>query len=182
MIKTILDTISLWLVPLIILVILFSGIIKKMPVYELFVDGAKDGVKIGFNIFPYLLAIIIAISMLRASGFVEFLTNGLNGIFTAINVPVDVFPIMIFRSLSGSAILGVLEDIVSNNDVTSFTSRLAAIMVGSSETTFYVLAVYFGSVGIKKFRYAILTGVLADIIGIVLAILVARLFFLASIV
>ena len=77
MTKTILDTISLWLVPLIILVILFSGIIKKMPVYELFVDGAKDGVKIGFNIFPYLLAIIVAISMLRASGFVEFLTNNL---------------------------------------------------------------------------------------------------------
>ena len=177
MIKTILDTISLWLVPLIILIILFSGIIKKMPVYELFVDGAKDGVKIGFNIFPYLLAIIVAISMLRASGFVEFLTNGLNGIFTAINVPVDVFPIMIFRSLSGSAILGVLEDIVSNNDVTSFTSRLAAIMVGSSETTFYVLTVYFGSVGIKKYRYALWVGILADIVGILTAIFVAYWFF-----
>ena len=175
MIKTILDTISLWLIPVIILAVLFSGIIKKLPVYELFVDGAKDGVKIGFNIFPYLLAIIVAISMLRASGFVEFLTTGLEGLFNAINVPVDVFSIMIFRSLSGSAILGVLEDIVSNNDVNSFTSRLAAIMVGSSETTFYVLTVYFGSVGIKKYRYALYVGILADIVGILAAIFVAYL-------
>ena len=84
---------------------------------------------------------------------------------------------MIFRSLSGSAILGVLEDIVSNNDVTSFTSRLAAIMVGSSETTFYVLSVYFGSVGIKKYRYALYVGILADIVGILAAIFVAYWFF-----
>ena len=177
MIKLILDTISLWLVPLIILIVLFCGIIKKLPVYELFVDGAKDGIKIGVNIFPYLLAIIVAISMLRASGFVEFLTDNLKNIFDIVSVPVDVFPIMIFRSLSGSAILGVLEDIVSNNDVTSFTSRLAAIMVGSSETTFYVLSVYFGSVGIKKYRYALFTGVLADIVGILAAIFVAGWFF-----
>ena len=177
MIRIIIETISLWLVPIIILVVLFSGIIKKLPVYELFVDGAKDGVKIGFNIFPYLLAIVVAISMLRASGFVEFLMNNLKNIFDFISVPVDVFPIMIFRSLSGSAILGVLEDIVSNNDVSSFTSRLAAIMVGSSETTFYVLSVYFGSVGIKKYRYALFTGILADIVGIVSAIFVAYWFF-----
>ncbi len=177
MIKTILDAISLWLVPIIILAVLFSGIIKKLPVYELFVDGAKDGIKIGFNIFPYLLAIIVAISMLRASGFVEFLTNGLSELFTAINVPADVFPIMIFRSFSGSAILGVLEDIISNNDVNSFTSRLAAIMVGSSETTFYVLTVYFGSVGIKKYRYALWVGILADVAGILAAIFVSYWFF-----
>lgn len=177
MIKTIIDTISLWLVPVIILGVLFSGIIKKLPIYELFVDGAKDGVKIGFNIFPYLMAIIVAISMLRASGFVEFLTNNLKDFFALINIPVDVFPIMIFRSFSGSAILGVLEDIVSNNDINSFTSRLAAIMVGSSETTFYVLTVYFGSVGIKKYRYALLTGILADIVGIITAIFVSYWFF-----
>ena len=177
MIKTLLDTISLWLVPLIILVVLLSGIVKKLPVYELFVDGAKDGIKIGVNIFPYLLAIIVAISMLRASDFVEFLTENLKNIFNIGNVPVDVFPIMIFRSLSGSAILGVLEDIVSNHDVNAYTSRLAAIMVGSSETTFYVLTVYFGSVGIKKYRYALFTGILADIVGILAAIFVANWFF-----
>ena len=89
---------------------------------------------------------------------------------------------MFTRSLSGSATLGLFSDIVATNGTESFVTKLAAIMVGSSETTFYVLTVYFGSVGIKKFRYSILTGILADIIGIVLAILVARLFFLASIV
>ena len=99
-----------------------------------------------------------------------------------LNIPADIIPIIFTRSLSGAATLGVFSDIVSHNGPDSFVVFLSAIMVGSSETTFYVLSVYFGSVGIKKFKYAIWVGVLADIIGIVLAIWVARLFFLANIV
>ena len=182
MFKTIFETISLWLIPTIILVVLLVAIIKKLPVYELFVDGAKEGAKTGFNIFPYLLAIIVAVSMLRASGAIGLLGNCFSGILNTINVPIDVLPIMVVRSLSGSALLGILNDIASNNEINSYVTRLSAIMVGSSETTFYVLSVYFGSVGIKKFRYSILAGILADITGIVLAILVARWFFLANIV
>lgn len=177
MIRAVFDTISLWLIPAIILVVLLCGIIKKLPVYELFIDGAKDGAKVGVNIFPYLLAIIVAISMLRASGAIETLGSLLGGILSAVHVPVDILPVMIVRSLSGSAVLGIVSDIASTHDVNSYTTRLAAIMAGSSETTFYVLAVYFGAIGIKKYRYALLTGILADCAGIIAAIAVAYWFF-----
>lgn len=177
MIKTVVDTISLWLIPIIILGVLICGICRKLPVYEHFVDGAKDGAKVGINIFPYLAAIIIAISMLRASGAIESLTDILGEFLNIIHVPADVLPVMIVRSLSGSAVLGILSDIASSHDINSYTTRLAAIMTGSSETTFYVLAVYFGSIGIKKYRYALLTGILADIAGIITAIFVTYWFF-----
>jgi len=177
MIKSIFETISLWIIPAIILIVLFAGMIKKLPVYELFIDGAKDGAKVGIGIFPYLLAIMVAISMLRASGAIEALGAHIDGFLQVIKVPIDVLPVMIVRSLSGSAVLGLLSDIAANHDVNSYTTKLAAIMTGSSETTFYVLAVYFGAVGIKKYRYALLTGLLADFAGIVAAIAVTFIFF-----
>ena len=172
---SVLNTISTWILPFIILTILTIGIIKKVPIYETFKEGAKDGFKVSINIIPYLVAIIVAISMLRASGFIEGIGAMFSGILEALKVPVEVLPIMIVRSLSGSAALGIFSDIANTLGPDSYATKLAAIMVGSSETTFYVLSVYFGSIGIKKFRYAILTGILADIIGIVAAIFVCQL-------
>ena len=169
---------SSWIIPVIILFTLVFGIIKKIPVYETFVGGAKDGLKVAFNILPYLIAMIVAISMLRASGAIELFAQAMSGLLTRFNIPVDVLPVMIVRSLSGSAVLGLLSDITSNCGPDSYTTKLAAIMVGSSETTFYVLSVYFGSVGIKKFRHALCAGVFADIIGIIAAIIVASWLFL----
>ena len=177
MLKSVVDMISLYTLPVIILAILLCAVFKKIPVYETFIEGAKDGIKVCGNIIPYLVAIIVAISMLRASGFLEFLASHCSAILTAIHLPSDVLPLTIVRSLSGSASLGVFTDIIQNNDVNSYTAKLSAIMLGSSETTFYVLAVYFGSVGIKKFRYAIFTGLFADLMGIAFAILVANFFF-----
>ena len=172
---SVLNTISTWILPFIILTILTIGIIKKVPIYETFTEGAKDGFKVSINIIPYLVAIIVAISMLRASGFIEGIGAMFSGILEALKVPVEVLPIMIVRSLSGSAALGIFSDIANTLGPDSYATKLAAMMVGSSETTFYVLSVYFGSIGIKKFRYAILTGILADIIGIVAAIFVCQL-------
>lgn len=172
---SVLNTISTWILPFIILTILTIGIIKKVPIYETFTEGAKDGFKVSINIIPYLVAIIVAISMLRASGFIEGIGAMFSGILEALKVPVEVLPIMIVRSLSGSAALGIFSDIANTLGPDSYATKLAAILVGSSETTFYVLSVYFGSIGIKKFRYAILTGILADIIGIVAAIFVCQL-------
>ena len=174
------EKISIFILPVIILIILFTGILKKVPVYEEFVDGAKDGFKVSISIIPYLVAIIVGISMLKASGAIDMVARLFEGILSKCGVPIDILPIMITRSLSGSATLGLFSDIATNLGPDSFITKMAAIMVGSSETTFYVLSVYFGSIGIKKFRYALLTGVLADIIGIVLAVLVAHLFFPAS--
>lgn len=169
------EKISLYILPIMILSILSLGMAKKVPVYEEFIEGAKDGFKVAVSIIPYLVAIIVAVSMFKASGILDILKNFANSF-----IPPDIIPIIFTRSLSGSATLGLFSDIAKNLGPDSYVTKLAAIMVGSSETTFYVLAVYFGSIGIKKYRYAILTGIIADITGIVLAILVARMFFLAS--
>ena len=169
------ETISLYILPVMILTILTLGMAKKVPVYEEFIEGAKDGFKVAVSIIPYLVAIIVAVSMFKASGILDILKNFANSF-----VPPDIIPIIFTRSLSGSATLGLFSEIAKHLGPDSYVTKLAAIMVGSSETTFYVLAVYFGSIGIKKYRYALLTGIIADITGIVLAILVARMFFLAS--
>ncbi len=176
-IKEFIDILSLWTLPAIILIILTVALIKKVPIYEAFIEGAKDGAKVSFNIIPYLVAIIVAISMLRASGAIDSLAIVCSGILNKIHMPIEILPLAIVRSLSGSAALGVFSDIIANNDINSYTSKLAAIMLGSSETTFYVLTVYFGAIGVKKYRYALLTGLSADLVGIIMAIIVARFFF-----
>lgn len=169
------EKISLYILPIMILAILSVGLIKKVPVYEEFVEGAKDGFKVSVSIIPYLVAIMVGVSMFKACGAMDLIKN-----FVDDFIPADIVPIMLTRSLSGSATLGLFSDIANNFGPDAYVTKLAAVMVGSSETTFYVLAVYFGSIGIKKFRYALLTGIIADFTGIVLAILVSRLFFLAN--
>ena len=176
--SNILSQLSDFILPLLVLFILVFGIIKKVNVYEAFIDGAKEGLKTSINIMPYLMAIIVAVGMFRASGAIDFIAQILKTPLSYFHIPADVLPIMIVRSLSGSANLGVLSDIVTNAGANTYTAKLAAIMVGSSETTFYVLAVYFGAVGIKKIRYALITGLLADLTGIIAAICVASWMFL----
>lgn len=177
MFHSIMQIISLWALPAILLLILTMGLFKKVPLYETFTDGAKDGFKVAINIIPYLVAIIVGISMFRASGIIEYIGQILSPVLIKFNVPADTIPIMIVRSLSGSAALGVFSDIANNLGPDSYATKLSAVMVGSSETTFYVLAVYFGAVGISKLRYALLVGLLADFIGIVAAILVCNIVF-----
>lgn len=169
-----LNLISLWALPVIIIGILTFGLVKKIPVYEVFTDGAKDGFKIAVKIIPYLVAIIVGISMLRASGAIELGVNLLQPLLTHFNIPADTIPLMIVRSLSGSGALGIFSEIANNLGPDSYATKLAAVMLGSSETTFYVLAVYFGAVGITKIRYALIVGLLADLIGIISAILVCN--------
>ena len=176
--QNVMNLVSLWALPFIILLILTMGLMKKVPIYEVFTDGAKDGFKVAINIIPYLVAIIVAISMFRASGIIEMLEKALSGFLATINVPADTIPIMIVRSLSGSAALGIFSDIANNLGPDNYATKLSAVMVGSSETTFYVLAVYFGAVGISKLRYALWVGLLADLIGIVAAVAVCNWMFL----
>lgn len=173
----ILNIVSLWALPALLIIILTVGIVKKVPIYEEFTDGAKDGFKVAINIIPYLVAIVVGISMLRASGAIEMCANFLAPILTKLHVPADTLPLMIVRSLSGSAALGVFSDIANNLGPDSYATKLAAVMVGSSETTFYVLAVYFGAVRISKIRYALIVGLLADLVGIIAAVLVCHMMF-----
>lgn len=174
MFQTIMNIISLWSLPIIIILILTIGLIKKVPLYETFTNGAKDGFKVAINIIPYLVAIMVGISMFRASGAIELIGQILSGVLNTLHIPTDVLPIMIVRSLSGSAALGVFSDIAHTLGPDAYATKLSAVMLGSSETTFYVLAVYFGAIGISKLRYALLVGLIADFIGIVAAVLVCH--------
>lgn len=178
MVQTIIHAISLWALPSIIILILTLGLVKKVPVYEVFTEGAKDGLKTAITIIPYLVAIIVGISMFKASGAIEMITNALYAILTKFHIPSDILSIILIRPLSGSAALGLFSDIATTHGMADYTIKLAAVMVGSSETTFYVLAVYFGAVGINKFRYALTVGLLADILAAVLSIAVCRYMFL----
>ncbi len=127
-------------------------IYKKVPVYESFTEGAKEGFKISIQIIPYLVAIMAAVSMLRASGAIEALASILHEPLEALKIPADALPLMLTRSLSGGATLGIFSDIVNSNGANSYAAKLSAVIVGSSETTFYVLSVYFGAIGIKKIQ------------------------------
>ena len=159
-----------------------SQIKKSLPSNSLGISDLQniyeDMTDVTLKIIPYLTAIIVAVAMFRASGALDTISYLFTNIFDKFNIPSDILPLAIIRSLSGSAALGVFSDIAQNNPVDSYVVKLGAIMLGSSETTFYVLAVYFGSVGIKKYRYALLTGIIADIAGIIGAVIIANVFFL----
>ncbi len=175
--NNLLNLISLWALPAILIIVLTCGLVKKVPVYEEFTDGAKDGFKVAVKIIPYLVAIIVGVSMFRASGAIDMIANFASPLLTKFNIPSDTLPLMIVRSLSGSGALGIFSDIANSAGPDAYSTKLAAIMLGSSETTFYVLAVYFGAVGITKIRYALIIGLLADFIGIAAAVLVCNLMF-----
>ncbi len=173
-----LNTLSIFILPFIIVVILCFALYKKTPAYECFVEGAKDGFNIAVRIIPYLVAIIVCAAMFRASGAIDILSGILKPVLNYFKIPAETTILMVTRSLSGSASLGVLSDIISATGVNSYATKLAAVITGSSETTFYVASVYFGAVGIKKFRHALLAGILADIVGIIAAIWICSIFFL----
>ena len=170
----------------IIIFFIVLALIKKINVYETFVKGAKDGFKVAIGIVPYLIAVLVAISVFRASGFMDLLISGLRNLFALFLDDVrfvDALPVAIMRPLSGGGARGLMMDIINNNDpntnlgVDSFAGKLASIFQGTTETTFYVLAVYFGSVKIKNSRYAVGVGLLADLAGALAAIFVAYMFF-----
>jgi len=169
--------ISQLIIPLFILFAILYGYAKKVRVYDCFVSGAKGGVGVAVRIFPYLLAIFVAVKAFQASGAFEFAQGLLRGLLEAFHVPIDVVPIALIKPLSGSASLGVFTNIVETNGPDSLASVLSAVIMGSAETTFYVLAVYLGAVGIKRTRYLVPVCVFADLVGIVLAISIVKFFF-----
>ena len=173
------NQISRYIIPFLLVGIPFYGlIIKKVKVYESFVDGAKEGFEISLKIIPYLVAILVAIGMFRASGAMEQLIYFLTPILNIIGFPPENLPLAIMRPLSGSGSLGLFTDLVNQYGVDSIYTKIGATMFGSTETTFYVLAVYFGSVGIRKSRYALAAGLIADIVGILSAVYICKLLFL----
>ncbi|WP_453995320.1 spore maturation protein [Bacillus nitroreducens] len=174
---TIINTLSLWLIPGIIGFILLYGTAKKIPTYETFVEGGKEGIKIAFSIMPFLVGMLVSISIFRASGAMDFLVDILKPAMEFVGFPAEIAPLALIRTMSGTAALGMTTDLIATYGPDSFIGRLASIMQGSTDTTLYVLTVYFGAVGIKKMGDALKVGLLADLLGIVISIVVVTLIF-----
>ena len=156
------------------------GALRRINVYEAFVDGAKDGFQVAITIIPYLIAILVAISVFRSTGGMEYLVNAIGSAVAALGLPTEwvaALPVGLMRPLSGSGARGLMVDVMTTYGVASFQGTLACIIQGSTETTFYVLAVYFGSVNIKNTRYALACGLFADLVALVAAVLIAYAFF-----
>jgi len=164
----------------IIISFLILGFVKKINVYEVFIDGAKDGFSTVVSIIPYLVAILVAISAFRSTGCMDYIVNGIGSLFAWMGFNTDfvpALPVGLMKTLSGGAARGLMVDTMQHYGADSFAGRLACIMQGSTETTFYILAVYFGSVNIKNTRYALTCGLIADVVGVIAAIILGYLFF-----
>ncbi|SCY79980.1 spore maturation protein [Alkaliphilus peptidifermentans] len=173
----IMNTISKFAIPFILLSIPAYAFFKKVKVYEAFTDGAKEGFTTAVRIIPFLVAMLVSIGIFRASGAMDLLVKAVSPITNLIGMPGEVLPMAIMRPLSGGGASGIMSELVTNHGPDSLIGRMASIMQGSTETTFYVLAVYFGSVAIKKTRHALPAGLIADAVGLITAVLVANLMF-----
>jgi spore maturation protein B len=161
-------------IPLIIVTIVLIGAFRKVKVYEEFVDGAKEGFNTAVRIIPYLVGMLVAIGMFRASGAMDYLTMAISPLTSAIGFPSEIFPLAVIKNLSGSGSLGLMTDLMKTHGPDSFLGRVASTIMGSHETTFYVIAVYFGSVGVKRTRHAPLAGIFTDIISAIMSVLLIR--------
>lgn len=175
---TIMQSISNGAVPFILFVVITIGVVKKVKVYEVFVDGAKEGFDVAVRIIPYLVAILVAIGMFRASGAMDWFVKIISPATNLIGMPAETLPAALMRPLSGSGSLGIVTELINQHGPDSFIGRLASTFFGSTETTFYVLAVYFGAVGIRKSRHAVAAGLIGDVVGILSAVFICRILFL----
>jgi spore maturation protein B len=169
--------VSVFVIPLILVGFPLYGLFKRVPVYETFVEGAKEGFNVAVRIIPYLVAILFAVAMFRASGAMDFLVRVLNPILSVIGFPAEVLPMAIVRPLTGSGSAALVVDMINRYGEDSIFVKMAAVMFGSTETTFYVIAVYFGAVGIKKTRHAVAAGLTADISAMLIAVWLVRLLY-----
>jgi len=171
--------ISPWIIPALMLGFLFFGVIRRVRVYEVFVEGAKEGFQVAIRIIPFLVAILVAVGMLRASGAMDAVVGTLGAYTQEIGLPAEALTMALIRSLSGSGAYGVLASVINNPAIgpDSYTGYLVSTIQGSTETTFYVLAVYFGAVQIRRMRHAMATALIADLAGIMASVLICSILF-----
>jgi spore maturation protein SpmB len=173
-------TLSNGIILLIFLLIVLGGMYKRINIFDAFIEGAKGGFETAVRIIPYLVGLLVAICLLRNSGAFEFIMDGIKALFVMLNGDtrvVDSLPTALIKPLSGSGARAVMIDTLNAHGPDSFAGNLASVFRGSSDTTFYIIAVYFGAVGIKNSRYAVTTMLLADLAGIITAIAMAYIFF-----
>lgn len=172
--------ISRWAIPFLLLIIPLVAFLRKVPVYESFVTGAEEGFKTGIRILPFLIGMLVSIRIFVDSGALEILARLLQPIFVLFGLDSEltaIIPLAVMRPLSGSGALGVATQLINQYGPDSFIGRLASTLQGSTDTTFFVLTVYFGSVGIKKYRYALKLGLMADLIGLIASIWIVHMMF-----
>jgi len=168
--RSLVDLLAVFVLPIIIIGFPMYGLFRRVPVYEEFVAGAKEGFQVAVNIIPYLVAILFAVGMFRASGAMDFLVEGLRPLLTPLGIPPEVLPMVITRPLTGSGSAGIMLDLINRYGADSIIVKTAATMYGSSETTFYVIAVYFGAVNVRKTRHAVPVGLIADLTAAIVAV------------
>jgi len=171
----IIQYISQLVIPLFILLTLLYGTVKRIRIYDSFIYGAKESIELILRIFPYILAIFVAIKSFQSSGAFDFVKSLFSAVFDFFSVPQEVIAMSLIKPLSGSASLAIFTDIVKTTGADSLATKISAVIMGSAETTFYVLAVYLGAVNIRKTKYLVPVCVISDIIGIVVAIIVVKL-------
>ncbi len=172
MIRSALDAVSLWAIPVLLVAIPLAGIIRRVKVYDVFIEGAKEGFEVAVRIIPFLVGILVAIAMFRGSGAMDLLMAGVRPLVAPIGFPPELVPLAILRSLTGSGSLAFTTDLIKTHGPDSLIARTAATMYGSSETTFYVLAVYFGAVGVRRTRHAVPAALIADLVAAIAAVAV----------
>lgn len=173
----VINYISICAMPVMIIIIIAHGLYKKVNIYDSFVCGAKSGIETSFKIIPPLVALLAAIGVFRASGALSFVLNLISPLTEFLKIPKEVMPLALMRPISGSASLAIVSDNLKNFGPDSLIGRITSVMMGSTETTFYTLAVYFGSVGVKKGTYTLKAALCADITGILASVILCRLFF-----
>ncbi len=163
------------IIPIIILVIIIYGVKKKVNIYDVFVEGAKESIELALNLFPSMLAMILGVNIFLKSGFIDAIFNKLSDFLVFFKVPYQILPMMIMRPISGSSALAILTNLFENYGPDSFLGVLGSILQGSTDTTFYILTIYFGTIGVKKIKYALKAGILADIVCIIISIIIVNL-------
>lgn len=171
------EIISKIILPVFIIIIIFYGVKKKVNVYDTFLEGAKEGLVTTFNIFPAIMAMIFAINIFLDSGVLNFIIKILIPIIGKITIPIEIIPMALLRPISGTASLAILNDIFKLFGPDSFAGRLASILQGCTDTTVYVIALYFGTIKVSKIKYALWVGLFADLVGIIMAFVLTNLFF-----
>lgn len=166
------------IIPIIVAVIVIYGMFKGRMVYEWFIEGAKEGLSVCLRIFPYLLAMLLAIRVFRESGLLAIINESLFPVFSLIGLPKELIPLVMIKPLSGSGALGVFTEILQQYGPDSFIGLTASVIMGTTETIFYTLTVYYGAVGIKKIRHSLWAAMLADLTAIIAAVLIVTLFFM----
>lgn len=166
-----------YLIPLVVIIILIYGMYKKIDIFDIFLLGVKEGLKTSFGLFPTIFAMTIAITILTSSNLIDSLIEIVRPFFTKIGFPSELLPLGILRPISGSSALALLNNILKVHGPDSFIGRVASVMQGSTDTTIYIISLYFSSIGIKKIKYSLVVGLLTDLISIIISVIVVKIIF-----